>query len=125
MLNCYKFSSTATPVPPETDITRLLDKAFTKELLTQQEKVDVARALFGVFGAHGDTYRLAGWAWPMRTAPQFRRILVAFDHNPDEFRAFYAPNKSSLRLALSTSDEIEEMIYTQDGRNASDQEETE
>lgn len=111
-MNAYKFAFHANvpAQPPETENTKLLDKAFGDEPLTREEKDRIAQVLYGIFGANGPSYRLSGWCWPMSQAKQVKRILVSNRHEPDRFRAYYAPDKSSLRKAIKV-DSPKEMIY--------------
>lgn len=109
-MNCYRFSPNATANPPEGNHIDLLDKAFTDQPLTREEKDGIADWLYGTFGAHGPTYKLSGWAWPMAQARQLRRVLVSFKDSPDTFHAYFVPDKTSLRRALNRSD-IVEMLY--------------
>ena len=103
----YVFSSCASKEKPDTEITRLLEKAMRYERLTRQEKDRIAEILYGTFGSHGSAYRLAGWVWYM--ASYLNRILVRFEHD-SEFYPYYAPDKTSLRRALYGK--IAEMILT-------------
>ena len=114
MPNVYKFSKTAKEAKtaketkPDTDTTRLLEKAQDGKALTREEKDKIANILYGTFGAQSSTYKLRGWAWPMHET--LKRILVSFDYEPGIFHTYYAPDKTSLRKALSGSGSIHEMI---------------
>lgn len=110
-MHCYQFAfhSNVPKTPPKNEITELLDKAFTDEPLTRQEKDRIAEILYGLFGANSSTYKLAGWAWPMAYARQIRRILVKFRYGP--WVEYYAPDKTSLRRALPDQSQIVEMVY--------------
>ena len=97
-MGAYKFSKTATEVKPDTPTTRLLEKAQDGQHLTRTEKDEIARVLYGVFGNHGSTYKLGGWAWPM--AGFLKCILVEFTYEFGTYKAYYAPDKTSLRKVL-------------------------
>jgi hypothetical protein len=104
----YKFCETATPEKPVTSLTTLLEKVMSEGLsnLTRNEKDQVASTLYGIMGCHSPTYKLMGWAWSM--APYLKRILVSTPYEPHEFRAYYAPDKTSLRKVISP---VYEMIF--------------
>lgn len=102
----YKFSECAQSVKPDNDITRLLEKAMRKEPLNREEKDRVGNLLYGTFGSQAGTYKLAGWAWNLRSC--LRRILVQFRWGVT-FHPYYAPDKTALRKALTLP--ICEMIY--------------
>ena len=108
-MQAYKFASTATATKPDNDITRLLEKAIRKEKLSREEKDRIANILYGLFSGYGATYRLAGWAWYM--ADCLPRILVSNTWSPQQFDAYYAPDKTSLRKALRGLLPVNEMIY--------------
>lgn len=112
-MNCYQFSfhSNVSKTPPKNEITELLDKAFTDEPLTRQEKDRIAEIPYGLFGANSSTYKLVGWAWPMAKARQMRRVLVKFRHDPGCWIEYWAPDKTSLRRALPDHSQIVEMVY--------------
>ena len=78
MNTAYKFSNTATPDKPDTDTTRLLEKAMTGQKLTREEKDRIADLLYGTCGAASSTYKFHGWAWEMSTV--FPRYLVNFTY---------------------------------------------
>ncbi len=103
----YKFVNWEVPPKPDTEITGLLEKAQDGEPLTRTEKDRIANVLYGIGGNHSATYKLHGWAWPMQN--YFPRILVSFTYEPDKFKTYYAPDKTSLRKALFLP--INEMIY--------------
>lgn len=102
----YKFSGCARDEKPDTDLTRLLEKAQSGASLPRDEKDRIANALYGLFGSHSATYKLAGWAWSMSGC--LRRILVRFNWD-NTFHPYYAPDKTALRKALTLP--IREMIY--------------
>lgn len=105
-MEAYRFVSHAKEEKPDNDTTKLLEKAQSGEALTREEKDRIAEILWGTFGSHSSTYKLAGWAWPMRDC--LPRILV--NHGWDNhFIPYYAPDKTSLRKALPLP--IQEMIY--------------
>lgn len=108
-MSAYKFSNTATDTKPNTETTRLLEKAMSGSVLSRKEKDKVAEALYGLFGAQGPTYELHGWAWPMRI--HLARTLVSFSYEPMLFHIYYAPDKTSLRKCLVDKHYILEMIY--------------
>lgn len=101
-----KFSKCAQEVKPVTSITLLLENAQAGRHLTREEKDKIADVLYGTFGSNGSTYKLGGWAWSM--ASSLKRILVSFIYEPQNFKVYYAPDKTSLRKALGFS--IREMI---------------
>jgi len=105
-MRAYKFSSCAREEKPDNDLTQLLEKAQSGAALTRDEKNRIANTLYGLFGSHSSTYKLAGWAWSM--AGCLRRILVNFTWD-NSFLPYYAPDKTSLRKALTLP--IDEMIY--------------
>lgn len=112
-MNAYKFAHHANvkDTPPDNEVTRLFDKAFGDEPLTEEEADTITMRLYGVMGAGGSDYKLAGWCWPMYQAKQMKRILVAFKYERGTFRTYYAPNKKALRKALkSCGSGIAEMI---------------
>ena len=102
----YRFVSHAKEKKPDNDITRLLEKAQSGEALIREEKDRIAGILWGLFGGHSSTYKLAGWAWPMRDC--LPRILVNYRWD-NHFEIYHAPDKTSLRKALSLP--IREMVY--------------
>jgi hypothetical protein len=104
MSNAYKFSKTARDTKPNTEITQLLEKAQDGAKLTREEKDEIAKILYGTFGAQYSTYKLLGWAWNMD--PYLKRILVSFTYEPNKFIAYYAPDKTSLRKVLSPVSEL-------------------
>lgn len=96
----------------------LLDKAFGVMPLTRAEKDRIAEIMYGVFGAQNSTYKLSGWGWPMYLAKQqIRRILVSFTYEPNNYRTYYAPDKTSLRKVLSS---VHQMVYASDDDQKSD-----
>jgi hypothetical protein len=104
----YKFCETATPEKPVTSLTTLLEKVMSEGLskLSRSEKDQIATTLYGIFGSHSSTYKLSGWAWSM--APYLKRILVSTHYEPHMFRAYYAPDKTSLRKVIGP---VYEMIF--------------
>jgi len=105
----YKFCDTATETKPDTATTRLLEKVLGGSVLSRTEADNVAEILYGIFSPHSNTYRLLGWAWPMACC--LPRILVGFGYEPGVFRTYYAPDKTSLRKAITDRHRILEMIY--------------
>ena len=101
----YKFSKCATAEKPQTENTELLEKAMRNEALSRQEKDRIAEILYGLFGDHGSTYRLAGWAWHMSGV--LPRILVRHTWD-NSFCPHYAPDKTALRKVLYS---VAEMVY--------------
>jgi hypothetical protein len=98
MLIPYKFASYPdgrTDKKPDNNITRLLERAAAG--LTRTEKDQVAELLYGLFGAQSSTYKLGGWAWPMRSV--LPRFLV--NMRGHGWQEYYAPDKTSLRRVLS------------------------
>lgn len=106
-MGAYKFVTWDVPPKPDNEITRLLEKAQRKELLSRQERDRVAELLYGLFGGHGPIYKLAGWAWDMST--HLPRILVSFRWDGGRFESYYAPDKTALRKALPYP--VREMVY--------------
>lgn len=106
-MEACKFSSTAAETKPDNVTTTLLEKAMSRQPLSRTEKDRIAEILYGTFGSHASTYKLTGWAWDM--ADCLPRILVNFTYDR-YFLPFYAPDKTSLRKALSHQP-IREMIY--------------
>lgn len=101
----YKFSSTAMAEKPDNELTRLLEKAQDYDALSREEKDRIANILWGIFGSHSSTYRLAGWAWGMSTC--LRRILVRHTYD-SHFSIYFAPDKTSLQKCLH---QVKEMVY--------------
>ena len=101
----YKFVKWEVPEKPNTETTRLLEKATSNfNGLNKNEKNKIAEILYGLGGGSSSTYKLGGWAWPMsRYLP---KILVKQHGNWQEY---YAPDKTSLREALGGT--IQEMVY--------------
>lgn len=113
----FVFNERIAPKPPQTALTDTLDKAFGDKPLCRTDKNLIACALYGIGGnGNGHVYRLMGWEWNMRRAKQMRRILVALKYETGVFRAYYAPDKTSLRTALHHSP-IHEMIYADEERD--------
>lgn len=110
---CYRFVNhrNVPENPPETTITKVLDKAFTDDPLTNDEKILVCKTLYGLFGTNSSVYKIAGWAWPMYHAKQMRAILVSFEHDESTYRAYSAPDKLSLLSALNQTRPVFQMIY--------------
>lgn len=104
----YKFCETAVPDKPVTSLTALLEKVMSEGLsnLSRSEKDQIATTLYGIFGSYSSTYKLSGWAWRMAT--YLKRILVSTCQEPNIFRAYYAPDKTSLRKVIGP---MNEMIY--------------
>jgi len=103
-MHAYKFSKMARSEKPVTELTLLLEKAQEKKTLTREEKDKISEVLYGIFGSYSSTYKLGGWAWPM--ANFLKRILVSFTYDPGRFSTYYAPDKTSLRKALSSVSEM-------------------
>jgi hypothetical protein len=109
-MQAYKFSEMATETKPNTELISLFEKAaIAGNVLTRADKDQIACALYGLFGAQGPIYKLAGWAWPMDSC--LPRILVRFNYEPRTFHTYYAPDKTSLRKCLAEKSSILEMIY--------------
>jgi hypothetical protein len=104
-LFAYKFVQWDVPPKPENEMTILLEKAQDGKELTRAEKDRIANILWGLFGCHDSTYKLAGWAWPMYNC--LPRILVRYTYD-NRFEVYYAPDKSSLRKCLHG---VAEMVY--------------
>lgn len=103
--HAYKFAHHANvpSVPPQTEMTRLCDKAFGDEPLTREEMDVLGHRL----RESGHVYKLAGWCWPLYKAKQMRRFLVTFRHNEGVFYTHYAPDRKSLRKTLEGSKVLE------------------
>jgi hypothetical protein len=106
----FAYHALVPATPPVNETTQMLDKAFTADPLTREEKDKIAQLLYGTSGPGHSTYRLAGWAWDMNEATQIRRILVKYSHD-NHFSIYFAPDKTSLRDALNKDHAIDEMIY--------------
>ena len=104
----FAFNANVNKIPPVNDWTILLDKAFTDEPLSREEKNKIADILWGTFGAQSSCYKSMGWMWDMSEAKQVKRILVSFTYDTGVFRTYYAPDKTSLRSVLSN---VSEMFY--------------
>lgn len=91
-----KYEDGRTDVKPDTEITRLLERAASGARLARTEKDRVASVLYGLFGSQSSTYKLGGWAWPMGAC--LPRFLVKLRHYGWVER--YAPDKTSLRRAV-------------------------
>lgn len=102
--NSYKFThhENVPDVPPETETTRLFDKAFGDEPLTREEMDAIAERMYGTSGC-GSDYKLAGWCWPLFRAKQISRFLVGWKYNSGRFYTYYAPDRKSLRKAISSA----------------------
>lgn len=96
-----QFSNWEVPPKPNTEYTRLLEKAFTDEPLTAEEKEKMP-----AFSANGEGYKLGGWQWLMTSAKQLRRILAKTRYHG--WQEFYAVSKTHLRRKESG---ILEMVY--------------
>ena len=97
-MSAWKFSKCAVGDKPDNETTRLLEKMQAGGSLTREEKDRVANILYGLFGAGGSSYRLLGWQWDMsRHLPRF---LVQYKYD-SHFWPYYAPDKTSLRKALT------------------------
>ena len=105
-MEAYRFVPYARAEKPDDDTTRLLEKAIRGESLNRQEKDRIGEILYGLFGSHGPTYKLAGWAWNMASC--LPRILVQYKYDRC-FWPHYAPDKTALRKALILP--IEQMVY--------------
>lgn len=100
-LVAYQFSNWDVPPKPDTEMTRLMEKAHTDEPLTADEKDRMP-----IFGADGEGYKLGGWRWRMTTAKQLRRILAYVQYYG--WQEFYAVSKTHLRRKRNG---IKEMVY--------------
>lgn len=95
---CFQFAPTATKEKPDTETTRLLEKAQRKgmmgtlDTLTREEKNRIAEIT--AHSTHG--YRLSGWCWPLW--PFFNQYLV---NQYGSWQEHTAPDKTSLRHALT------------------------
>ena len=105
MVKAYPFNERADKQRPLTDITELLE-AYGDRELTREEKDKIALILYGVLGANSSSYRIHAWEWPMHEV--LPRMLVRFSYSPSEFHIYFAPDKTSLRKALT--DPILEII---------------
>jgi hypothetical protein len=104
-MTAFKFVPYAQPEKPDNDTTQLLEKAQDFDDLTREEKDRIANTLWGIFGSHRASYRLAGWEWPMWDC--LHRILVRHTYD-NHFSVYYAPDKTSLRKCLN---QVAEMVY--------------
>jgi len=99
-VRAFKFSITAREVKPNTEYTCLLE-SYGDCSLTRSEKnkiADITRC-----AGH---YKLLGWEWPMWMV--LPRFLVSMNYEPDIFRTYYAPDKTSLRYFLRSG--VKEII---------------
>jgi hypothetical protein len=94
------FANWEVPEKPDTEYTRLLEKAFTDVPLTAEEKDRMP-----AFSA-GSSYKLSGWEWMMTSAKQLRRILAKVEHYG--WQEYYAVSKTHLRRKVKG---IQEMAY--------------
>lgn len=97
----YQFSEWEVPPKPDTEMTRLLEKAHTDVPLTAEEKEKMP-----VFQAEDAAYRLGGWCWPMHSTKQLRRILARIQYYG--WQEYYAVSKTHLRRKRNG---VLEMIY--------------
>lgn len=67
----HKFSESAAEVKPDTELTRLLERAGDGSALTRIEKDMIMKSLYGMFGSGSYYYRLAGWEWSIREFPEY------------------------------------------------------
>lgn len=95
-MKAYVFSECATKEKPDTDTTRLLEKAMDGAELTRQEKDKIADICYGIFGSQFAGYRLAGWQWDLRHCLNKYVVESSFG----DLHYYYAPDKTSLRKAL-------------------------
>lgn len=106
------FADTASAQPPETEQTRLLDRAHAGETLSREDKDAHARlSVSSTWGLRPGYLCLRGWAFRTRTSTS-RRILVHFAAG-DHWQVFYAYDKTALRQALREQGfpRILEMMY--------------
>lgn len=86
---------------PDCEAFRLYRKAASQKKLTRQEKDRIAELCYGRFGAGCSTVRFLGFAAP------FHQILPRFlVKQYGNWEAYYAPDKGSLKKALSGVQEI-------------------
>lgn len=102
----FAFHKGVSDKPPVSDKTALLDKAFSDDELTREEKDKL-----GAFSTQHPAYQWLGWQWYMPQAKQLRRILVNIKHYG--WQEYYAADKTALRRYFKDtgSQPVEEMIY--------------
>ena len=106
----YKFSTTATETKPDTETTRFLERIIDGGTFTRQEKDKLTQILYGTFGCQGTTYKLAGWAWPMRG--HLKEFIV--DSRYYGLKSYWALDKTSIRKSLSCIGKIRRILLVKD-----------
>ena len=109
-MNVYKFSDTATQVKPDTKTTQFLEKVMQGGEFNRQEKDKLTEILYDNFGCQGTTYRLMGWAWPMRE--YLKEYIV--DSRYYGLRSYWALDKTSLRKSLRCIGKIRRIVAIKD-----------
>lgn len=94
-------ANSAIPLDP---VFALYRKSKSGAKLNREEKDTIAARLYGVFGAHGSTYRAGGFAAPFHD--HLPRFLVQEKYSNGTWKTYYAPDVTSLRRALRTHEEI-------------------
>ena len=106
-MNVYKFSETATDVKPDTEITRFLEKVMQGGVFSRQEKDRLTEILYDTFGCRDTTYKLMGWAWPMRE--HLQEFIV--DSRYYGLKSYFALDKTSLRKSLKCIGKIRRILF--------------
>ena len=106
-MNVYKFSETATDVKPDTEITRFLEKVMQGGAFSRQEKDRLTEILYDTFGCRDTTYKLMGWAWPMRE--HLQEFIV--DSRYYGLKSYWALDKTSLRKSLKCIGKIRRILF--------------
>lgn len=76
---------------------QLYGKAWKGKKLTRQEKDTIADNLYGIWGQQSATYKLGGFLAPFYNV--LNKYIVKYKHG--HLQEYYAPDKTSLRKALS------------------------
>lgn len=92
---------TASPEPPANEITALIKKADTDDLLTYEESKRLSEIMHGPTIFCGNTYRQNGWMWPIYIARQLQQYIVRFVNTTE---LYYATNPEALAEVLLEMD---------------------
>jgi len=91
----YKFVQTDNP-KPNTNTTKLLEKAMDGFPLNRKEKNQIAEICYGTFSQQCAQYRLMGWCWDLSSClPAF---LVEFDNG--DISKFHTADKTAVRSVI-------------------------
>jgi len=108
-MNVYKFSETATDVKPDTEITRFLRGHAGGTLTVRKRQLT---EFFMTPRCRDTTYKLMGWAWPMRE--HLQEFIV---DSVLRLKSYWALDKTSLRKSLKCIGKSEESCLLKTGVN--------